>query len=205
MAVNGVIQAVTQTYREGSEEAFSAMVPQNALRTGRNEVGIFLIRNGGTELGRLNGAAAPVYEWGTRLDFGENGNAAPYFGTGWSSPTSNLTWADGRFATLYLPTPAPPSDVTLRGSFAAFTHQWKLWRQRVRVLVNKHEVANWALKINFREHSVVIPRHYFAGAGTTEVAFEMPDATAPISIGANRDSRTLGMAIMWMQLSAARP
>jgi hypothetical protein len=206
VAVNGIVHAVTETYRDGGEDAFTAMVPHTALRTGRNDVGIFLIREGGDELARLTSAATPLYEWGTRLDFGENGNAGPYFGVGWSTPSDNLTWADGRFATLYLPTRVPQSDVTLKGSFAAFTHRWKPWRQRVRVLVNKHEVANWALKISFREFRALVPRHYFAGAAdTTEIAFEMPDATAPISIGANRDSRTLGAAIMWMQLTTARP
>jgi hypothetical protein len=176
------------------------MVPDTALRGGRNEVEVFWIRNGG-ELVRLDRNVTQAYQWGTRLDFGEGGNAGPYYGIGWSRPSDNLTWADGRIATLYLPTPKPHRDVIMRGHFAAFTHRWKLWRQRVRVLVNKREVANWALTINFRERSALIPREHFAGAGTAEIAFEMPDATAPITLGASRDNRTLGMAIMWMELT----
>ena len=43
VAVNGRIEAVTRTYREGSTVRYSAMAPESAFHPGRNDVGLYWI------------------------------------------------------------------------------------------------------------------------------------------------------------------
>ena len=203
LAVNGTIRAVTWSYTANGQDLFVGIVPEKSLRAGRNEIGVFLVRDG-NELARLTPAAAQPYHWGTRLFFGKNGTADPYFGTGWSGPNEKVTWTDGHTATLYLPAAPPGADVTLTANLAAFTRKGQLDSQHIRVLVNRHEVGKWVLSGNFEERTALVPRKYFAGEGTNEITFDMPDAVAPISIGASNDSRTLGVAAWWLELAPRR-
>jgi hypothetical protein len=47
IAINGRIGAVSRTYRDGSEVRYSAMAPESAFHTGRNEVELFWITKAG--------------------------------------------------------------------------------------------------------------------------------------------------------------
>jgi hypothetical protein len=201
VAVNGTVRAVAQTYQAGGEELFWVMVPPEALRAGYNDIEVHLIRNGGAGLARLERDRALPYDWGTRLNFGYSGNADPYAGTGWSGPEEHMMWTDGHAATVYLPGRAPDSNLVMRVNLGAYTLRGKLDRQRVRVLVNGHEVANWVAIAAFQTCTALVPRADTAGAETTQITLELPDAVAPISIGAGSDNRTLGVAVAWLQLA----
>ena len=200
VAVNGIVRAVTETYREDGEELFWAMVPPASLRAGRNEIEIYGIQNGGASLARLGRAAVLPYDWKTRLSFAQGGASNDYIGTGWSGPEDHYSWTDGHTATVYLPGQPPRSDLVLRVNLSAYT-PGKLNGQRVRVLVNGHEVAKWMITSGFATHSAWVPQADTSGADTTEIAFELPDAAAPISIGEGLDNRTLGVAVSWLQLT----
>jgi sulfatase-like protein len=50
VAVNGVIRAVTRTYREGQAWKFAAMIPDTAFRPGKNDVDVFVVSE---EAGKL--------------------------------------------------------------------------------------------------------------------------------------------------------
>lgn len=52
IVLGGRVVAVARSYSLGGEERFSVLVPENALREGANEVGIFWVRSG-SELARL--------------------------------------------------------------------------------------------------------------------------------------------------------
>jgi hypothetical protein len=203
LSVNGTIRAVTWSYTANGQDVFVGMVPEKSLRAGRNEIGVFLVRNG-NGLARLTPAAAQPYQWGARLSFGKGGTADPYFGTGWSGPEGKIRWTEGHTATLYLPAAPPGADVTLTAKLAAFTRKGQLESQHIRVLVNRHEVGKWVLTGAFEERNALVPRNYFAGDGTNEITFDMPDAVAPISVGASNDSRTLGVAAWWLELAPRR-
>jgi hypothetical protein len=60
IAVNGRIAAVTQAFQENGETRFAAMLPESALRNGRNEVSVFAVLPGvsGTRLEALRGSTA---------------------------------------------------------------------------------------------------------------------------------------------------
>ncbi len=197
IGVNGTIRAVTRSYSAAGTDAFLAMVPDTSLRAGRNEIGVYLVRNG-SELARLAPPPEKPYQWGTRLVFGKGGNAAPYIGTGWSGPEDKLNWTDGHTATLYLPVKPPRSDLKLRASLRAFTHDGTEV-QHIHVLVNRRQITEWRLTSDFQEFTAIVPRECLLKAGTAEITFDMPDATAPMSLGVNSDSRTLGLAASWLE------
>jgi hypothetical protein len=201
VAVNGTVRAVTRTYSSEGREEFFALVPPAALRAGRNDIGVFLLREGGSKLARLTPAASHPYRWGTRLFFGNGGNAAAFMGVGWSGPEAKITWTDGHTATLYLPARPPRTALTLRAKVAAYIRRGKFETQRIRVLVNRHEVGEWVLNADFQECSLNVPEDCFSGAETTELTFDMPDAVAPASFGGNTDSRTLGLAAQWLEFT----
>ena len=54
VAVNGVIQAVTRTYREGKATRFSAMVSEASFRAGNNNVEILALRGNPGDAPRLS-------------------------------------------------------------------------------------------------------------------------------------------------------
>jgi hypothetical protein len=60
IAVNGRIAAMTQAFEENGQTRFAAMVPESALRGGRNHVSVFAVLPGasGTRLEQLRGSTA---------------------------------------------------------------------------------------------------------------------------------------------------
>jgi hypothetical protein len=74
----------------------------------------------------------------------------------------------------------------------------------VSLLVNHRQIKEWVLTSEFQECRAVVPQECFAGAGTLEIVFDLPDAAAPISLGVGDDNRTLGAALMWLQLIPQR-
>ncbi|MGE5646502.1 MAG: sulfatase-like hydrolase/transferase [Acidobacteriota bacterium] len=200
VSVNGVIRAVTESYIDGGAEQFWAQVPESALRAGSNEIGVYLIRGGGGKLARIERDMARRYQWGERITLGRSGNAGPFYGAGWSVPEDNLTWTDGHAATLYLPADEPPADLVLRARLGAYTAQGRLEGQRVRVLINGHEITQWLVTAEFEERTAIVRRGYLSGREANEIVFDLPDATAPFTIGGGADARTLGIALMWLEM-----
>jgi hypothetical protein len=200
VAVNGTIGAVTESFQDGDREMFSAVVQETTLRAGRNQIAVFRVGNEG-ELRRIRNASTHQYRWGTPLQFSSTGNASDYgiYGAGWSAPEHGLTWTDGKTATVYLPAPRPPTDLQLAANLRGFTYK-ALNSQRVHLLVNHHEVARWSVTSGFQDFTARVPREFFGETGT-EITFELPDAIPPVTVGGGSDSRTLGVAVVSLQLS----
>jgi hypothetical protein len=74
VALNGKIAAVTWTFDQHGQARFSAMVPEDALRTGRNTVEVFAVEEalGGVELVRLRGSDVgfSLVDGGTAIQIG---------------------------------------------------------------------------------------------------------------------------------------
>lgn len=51
IGVNGRIAAVTYSFREGNKRRFSALMPEETLREGRNTIEVFVVRGSGQALG----------------------------------------------------------------------------------------------------------------------------------------------------------
>ncbi len=82
VAVNGSVEAITRTYREGSSRRFAAMIAEEALQPGRNDVALYAIqdRPAGTPL------LSPV----------STGSDAYWLETAEDGETEALHAADGR-------------------------------------------------------------------------------------------------------------
>ncbi len=202
IAVNGTIRAVTQSYFDDDQEKFAALVPEDALRPGRNDIALFDIRGPG-ELGRIQRVAAQRYEWGTDLRFGDKGNAGPYYGIGWSNPEPGVTWTDGHLATLHLPLPPPDGEVVVTANLAGFVTAGKCDQQNVWLRVNHHQVAQWVAKSAFQDYTAVLPNGVL-GDAVAEIEFEMPDAASPMEMGTGTDPRTLGLAVVGLRFDCQR-
>jgi hypothetical protein len=198
VAVNGTIRAVTQSYRDGDRERFAALVPEDSLRPGRNDISVFSVLGAGA-LGSIQRIATAQYKWGDEVHFGKKGEAGLYYGIGWSNPEPGFTWTDGHLATLYLPVPPPHGDVIMTANLSAFAPAGKLDHQTARVLVNQHEVARWVANGDFKSYTAAIPEEDLR-EGVVEIALELPEAACPIEIGAGTDARTLGLAVASLKL-----
>ncbi len=199
VAVNGTVRATTETYFDDGQEKFAALVPEDALRAGRNDIAVYDLR-GPDELRSIQLNARQQYAWGTELLFGDKGNAGPFYGIGWSNPESGITWTDGHLATLVLPAPPPKGDVTLTASFSGFVSAGKLVHQTARLLVNRHEVVQWVATGDFQDHTATIPKECLRGT-VVEIQFDLPDAASPMEMGTGTDPRTLGLAMLKLTLA----
>ncbi len=199
VAVNGAVAAVTQSYRDGDKERFSAIVPETAFHEDRNDISVFEIR-GATQLQKLRFMSRQQFSLGSPLLFGAGGNATAYYEIGWSNPEPTLTWTDGHVASLYLPVARPVADVQLRVNLCAFTQQPRLPLQKVRVLANDREIANWRAISDFQDYTALVPRDVIGDSGL-EITFELPDAAAPFTLDGGGDSRVLGIAVSRIDLS----
>jgi len=96
VGVNGVIRAVTRTYKlPGRERDFSALLPPDALQAGQNRLDIFLVRQAGGSLSLEPLAQAGASGWALTRS---NGQATVVDGSGESWPV-DVGQRPGRVAT----------------------------------------------------------------------------------------------------------
>lgn len=133
----------------------------------------------------------PIYEYGSEIRFGTEGNAGPYQIRGWSGPEEGFTWTDGLKASLLLPVESPDSDLVLKAKLFPFVAK-DLIRQRVVISVNGQKLDEWEIKTG-GEYEVKIPKKYVTGSSLM-LSFELPDACSPAQLGVSEDRRRLGIA-----------
>jgi hypothetical protein len=208
ISLNGTIAGTTETYidHEGATR-FSLVLSDSTFRSGYNQVGIYLISKAGDhfELLETEGTDVPPYRWGDVLLFGSNGNGVDYRVGGWSDPEEKFTWTDGKKAELVLPTATPQGAICLRFSACPYLRPGILNRQRLKLAVNRHPVAEWNMTgSNFETREVTIPPEFFDG-NRTILTFDLPDSAIPSSIADGIDLRRLGLAMAWLSLTEKHP
>ena len=204
VAVNGIVRAVTETYKVSGEERFSVVLPDSAFRGGHNDVDIFQVadRNGQPVLAAVKRVNRDEYRWGTVISFAINGNARLYQAEGWAAPETYYSWNDGNRARLVLPTSLPKSHVTLKARLSAFLVPGRIEKQTLRILVNQRLAGEWVVTSpGFHYRALTIPNQFFANPKETVITFEMPDAVTPVSAGIGTDMRSLSMAITSLVLT----
>jgi len=204
ISVNGKIRGVTQTYRNPEGEIrFSLVLSDSNFQTGYNQVRIYLAsRNGDrVELMNTEGSEIPPYHWGDVLTFGSRGNGLIYQAGGWSRPEDKITWTDGDRAELVLPTSSTKTAIRLRLLAGAYLRPGTLDRQRLRLYVNRHPVADWTLTSrDFKILEAMISPSLFE-SNRAIITLEMPDSAIPNRIGDGPDLRQLGLAMAWLSLA----
>jgi len=138
------------------------------------------------------------YAWGVAMSFGSRGNFKPFQDGGWTvTRVNDISWTQGYRAGLSIQFPVTTDAVRMSIKLKPFLVPDKLDQQRVTVMINDHELAYWELTENrFQKKEVLIPSKLFKPGETTEFSFILPDAQAPLSLGAGEDSRLLGLAFM---------
>ncbi len=143
-----------------------------------------------------------VYEYGSELRFGMAGNADAFMGVGWGSCAAEYCWSDGRVATLVLPVESTDSALDMDVRLMSFVSESKVPQQRIRLSVNGEPVTEWVShKKSLQAFSVRIPARLVTG-DELRIAFGLPDAVVPKSLGLGGDERRLGVALVSLRLSA---
>ena len=207
VAVNGFVRAVTETYQEGGEERFAALVPESALQPGHNNVQIYAVSGSGNNasLERMRKLSTAHYPWGSVVRFTKKENGSVYQAEGWGQPEESYTWNNGKQARIVLPVSTTKSGASLTMSLAGYLVPGKVDRQRVRVLINHKLAGEWLVtNPGLREQTLMIPREYFAGSPELVITLEMPEAVSPASVGTGADERQLAIALAWLRVAPSK-
>ncbi|MDE2667093.1 MAG: sulfatase-like hydrolase/transferase [Acidobacteriota bacterium] len=140
----------------------------------------------------------PQYEFGTDITFGLLGNADDFLGFGWSSPMSNGCWNNGHNSSLKIKLAVPENDLLLKATLRPYIKP-EVPEQQIHVLANGTEIDLWSAgKQQVHQFRAVIPKALIHSPDV-EIAFHLPNAVSPRSIGAGGDRRQL--AILMRSLS----
>ena len=202
VAINGVIQAVTASFRERDTEKFSALLPESAFREGHNDVRVFITKSSdNVALFEVSKNDLPAYQWNSLVKFAAEGNGKLFQGLGWSSADKDFTWTVAHQAHLVFRLPTPKSSIILTARYHPYLVPGRVSTQTVRVLFNHQLVKEFQTDIpGHQELTVLVPPKYFKGTDESIITFEIPTAVAPAGIGAGPDLRPLGIALEWLKL-----
>lgn len=140
-----------------------------------------------------------VYEYGSQIKFGNEGNAKQYQGQGWSAPENNLTWTDGKSASLVIPVSQPQSDLILNTTVLFPFVVGDLVNQKVNVYTSGNKLGEWDISSG-GNYMIKIPKNYITN-NLLEIMFELPNAVSPMELNVSNDKRTLGIAVQSISLS----
>ncbi len=140
-----------------------------------------------------------VYEYGSQIKFGNEGNAKQYQGQGWSAPENNLTWTDGKSASLVIPVSQPQSDLILNTTVLFSFVAGDIVNQKVNVYTNGNKLGEWDISSG-GNYMIKIPKEYITNT-LLELIFELPNAVSPMELNVSDDTRSLGIAVQSISLS----
>ena len=124
--------------------------------------------------------------------------ADKYLWYGWSGAEPESRWTDGREAAVVFRA-EPGKEHVLIFRAAPYLLEGKVAQQRLIVKLNGKQLG--LLSLTRREpttHSFVLRGDALAEENV--LTFELPDATAPITIEGTDDLRELGVAVSWIEL-----
>lgn len=136
--------------------------------------------------------AAPLsrknYQVGQPVLFSEGGESEVYILSGWSKQEPTHRWTNGSFAGLsFQLNNRPKRDMVLRLWGQGFSENGSNIFQKIKVEVNKEQVAYWEMREN-NKYEAPIPL-YLVPDGRINIVFEISNP------GSSEDSRQLGLAV----------
>mgnify|MGYP001169170953 CR=1 FL=1 len=147
-------------------------------------------------------AFAPSYRWGSKIEFGREGDAERYQEMGWGNPENNFTWSLGKRASLVLEVPRPRNPVLLEAEVVGLGGHRRVAKQRIGIRINRRKVGEWILRERkYKTHTASIPADVWKDSGPNVILFETPDAVSPAEIAPSRDKRILGLAFRSLRLT----
>ena len=138
----------------------------------------------------------------TDLTFGQEGNAAPKLGTGWSGPEAGYQWAVGERSMLAIDVPGEADEYWLEMDVAPYIKPPLLPRQRLDVLIGGTLVHSFT-DLPRGEVGCVVPGHLVAGRSEIEIVLDHPNAASPMLVAGEGDDRRLGVSFRRLALVCA--
>jgi hypothetical protein len=136
-------------------------------------------------------AAPPVYRPGTRIEL-SNASCLPYLPKGWYGPDPLAQWSGPKAEVWFTLQQKQP----LRLRMSACTYH----DQEVLVHFNGQNLGTLAVPANgFGVVELDLPANLLGDRNT--LAFEMPMAKSPFSLGESEDRRDLGLAVEWIEFN----
>ena len=142
-----------------------------------------------------------LYQWGTPISFGRNGNFRSLQNGGWIvTANKDVTWTEGPKSGLSIGFPETTGDIKMIAKIKPLLAPGKVDRQRAFIFVGEEKIGEWLVSINkFQFVEINIPHKLILPSGKTEISFSLPDAQPPNKLGIGTDKRVLALAFMSVQ------
>jgi len=129
--------------------------------------------------------------------------------SGWNDPEAGGVWSNGKHAEIAIdPRELSRIEQGIRLNFAVYglvTAEHP--HQRIQVSVNGMVTATYDVVYpnNQLQFDVVLPATDVSSSNGARIAFDLPDAVSPQSIGMNNDMRVLGIQLQTLTASPVDP
>lgn len=135
------------------------------------------------------------------LTFGLHRNGPQYLELGWGESNHSIVWSTQPYASLGLPLVPADGDAQLAIRWMPYQVPGKVAAQDVSVYVNDRLLQDVRLTNTEMEvTSFRVPRDWITNS-FLKMAFRIPGAVSPASLGAGADQRTLGVALKSITLT----
>jgi len=147
---------------------------------------------------------ASTYRLSDIVDFSEKGDGGFYVAEGWSGPEDWGRWSLGEEARVVMRISGyVGQELTLNLTYGALVNQQHC--QKVAVTGNGHAVATQEICLADdggapTPHRYRLPAGLVSADGLLEIRIKTPDAISPKRLGANEDSRALGVGLKTLQI-----
>lgn len=152
-------------------------------------------------IAKANSQGSRNYQLGTVIRFAAGQGAERYEVSGWSKPEAEFTWTEGTGAALELRVPKTASALMLRSRMRGISRSADAPFQPTDVYVNGEKVAHWEVGAP-AEFQTKIPTEVRDQSDSMLVEFRTPLAISPSQLGANADTRVLGVCVFEIQITA---
>ncbi|MGD9612503.1 MAG: sulfatase-like hydrolase/transferase [Kiritimatiellia bacterium] len=154
------------------------------------------------EPGRVVRVVPEPVALGTVLAFDRRQNGLPYLELGWGEEHRGLVWSTHSYASLGVPLQDAEGDLQLVFRWLPFLVPARVEAQEIAIYVNDRHLQDVRLtRAELQECRVDVPRDWLAGS-FLKIAFRIPGAVSPASVGAGADQRTLGVALKSLEIAA---
>ena len=140
------------------------------------------------------------YHIGDTINFSKTGNSKLFKQTGWSLQEEGCTWTEGNEANLllYIKNISEPLKFSLMATPLTGSD---LKYQTVIISINNKTLSKPIMMDNtMNSLDIPIPPDYFE-SGENLISLTLPNATSPMELGINQDSRMLGIAVKEIKIS----
>ena len=137
----------------------------------------------------------------TVLTFGRGRNGPSYLELGWGESSHSIVWSTQPYASLGLPLVPAGGDVQLAIRWMPYRVPGKVEAQDVSVYANDRLLEDVRLtNAELEVTSFRVPRDWITN-DFLKIAFRLPGAVSPASLGTGADQRTLGVALKSLTLT----